>query len=142
MLHSSFRLISKVVEHVSEFNPRAIANTLWALATGGVQLPASLVECLSQRAVSTARDFKPQGIANWRGAAIKPEHRTLQARICKCQSLGEVLETVSSAKSMDAVNISTAVHRAVKHAQAKGEISKLGDKRFDRSRLCTINDGC
>jgi hypothetical protein len=56
--------------------------------------------------------------------------------------LGEVLETVSSAKSMNVVNISTAVHRAVKHAKAKGEMSKLEDKRFDRSRLCTIQYGC
>jgi hypothetical protein len=30
-----------------EFNSQNIANTLWALATAGVQIPTSLVECLS-----------------------------------------------------------------------------------------------
>ena len=58
------RLLQEASKQAEEFKPQEIANTLWALATAGVQIPASLVECLSRRAESTAKEFNPQDIAN------------------------------------------------------------------------------
>ena len=64
LISPHYRLVSEVGHVVGSFEPQDIANTLWALATAGVQMPASLVESLSKRAESTARDFNPQAIAN------------------------------------------------------------------------------
>ena len=63
------RLLQEASKQAEEFKPQEIANTLWALATAGVQIPASLVECLSRRAESTAKEFNSQDIVNTLWAA-------------------------------------------------------------------------
>jgi len=47
-----------------DFNPQAIANTLWAFATLGLQPSEELMAGMMKQAVAVHGDFKPQAIAN------------------------------------------------------------------------------
>ena len=58
----------------SDFKPQEVANTLWAFATMGVEMPKPLVACMALQAERMAADFNPQGIANTLWAAAASEH--------------------------------------------------------------------
>ena len=57
-------LLAKASATVDSFEPREVANLMWALATLGVEPGAELATAMSRRAVASAGEFKPQNVAN------------------------------------------------------------------------------
>jgi hypothetical protein len=66
-----------------DFKSQEVANSLWALATMGVQADPRLLGAMQEQATVTARDFKPQGVANLVWAlstmGVKADRRLLDA---------------------------------------------------------------
>ena len=56
-------MCTAAAEKVQDFNAQEIANTLWAMAKTGTQMP-DVFEALCTAAVQKVQDFNAQGIAN------------------------------------------------------------------------------
>jgi hypothetical protein len=54
----------RAVKTADAFNPQAVANLMWALATMGLGADEGLARAMRERAVKTADAFNPQAVAN------------------------------------------------------------------------------
>ena len=55
---------SRATASAGEFNPQAIGEVLWALATMGERADRGLLEAMQSRATATAGEFTPQSALN------------------------------------------------------------------------------
>ena len=58
------KLMAKATPVSQSFDPQAVANTVWALATMGVTPEAGLLRAMQGRATAVAGEFTPQEVAN------------------------------------------------------------------------------
>ena len=58
------KLMAKATPVSQSFDPQAVANTVWALATMGVTPDEKLLRAMQGRATAVAEEFDPQAVAN------------------------------------------------------------------------------
>jgi hypothetical protein len=77
------KLMAKATPVSQSFDPQAVANTVWALATMGVTPEAGLLRAMQGRATALAGEFNPQAVANtvWALATmgVTPDEKLLRA---------------------------------------------------------------